>query len=274
MQELDKETAYRLHRRFDRIGRLVGDAAMEKLYAAHVMVVGLGGVGSFAVEALARSGIGTLSLVDFDRVCVTNTNRQLQAVATSVAKPKATMLAERVRAINPQAMPRPLPLFYSAKTCDEILGGSDARPDFVVDAIDNVTAKCHLLATCKARGIRVVSSTGASGRIDPTAIRVVDLAETAIDPLADAVRRTLRQKYDFPPKGAFGIPAVYSTEPPATPRELHYDGGDGFRCVCPGGTNEFHSCEERRVIYGTAGFVTGAFGLACASVVVRALADS
>jgi tRNA threonylcarbamoyladenosine dehydratase len=278
MQELDKETAYRLHRRFDRIGRLVGDAAMEKLYAAHVMVVGLGGVGSFAVEALARSGVGTLSLVDFDRVCVTNTNRQLQAVATSVAKPKATMLAERVRAINPQATPLPVPLFYSAKTCDEILGAAhgkeNARVDYVVDAIDNVTAKCHLLATCKARGIRVVSSTGASGRIDPTAIRVVDLAETAIDPLADAVRRTLRQKYDFPPKGAFGIPAVYSTEAPATPRELHYDGGEGFRCVCPGGTNEFHSCEERRVIYGTAGFVTGAFGLACASVVVRALADS
>ena len=274
MQPLDKETAYRLHRRFDRIGRLVGDNGMEQLYAAHVMVVGLGGVGSFAVEALARSGVGTLSLVDFDRVCVTNTNRQLQAVATSVAKPKATMLAERVRAINPQATPHALPLFYSAKTLrrDPRRGVAGRAPDFVVDAIDNVTAKCHLLATCKARGIRVVSSTGASGRMDPTQIRVVDLAETAVDPLADAVRRTLRQKYDFPPKGPFGIPAVYSTEPPATPHELHYDGGEGFRCVCPGGTNEFHSCEERRVIYGTAGFVTGAFGLACASVVVRALA--
>ena len=270
-QALDKETAYRLHRRFDRIGRLVGDHGMERLYAAHVMVVGLGGVGSFAVEALARSGIGTLTLVDFDRVCVTNTNRQLQALATSVARPKATMLAERVRAINPQATANPLPLFYSAKTCDEILGH---KPDFVVDAIDNVTAKCHLLATCKSRGLRVVSSTGASGRMDPTQLRVVDLAETAIDPLADAVRRTLRQKYDFPPKGPFGIPAVYSTEPPATPHELHYDGGEGFRCVCPGGSNDLHSCEERRVIYGTAGFVTGAFGLACASVVVRALADS
>ena len=269
MDPLDKETAYRLHRRFDRIGRLVGDAAMEKLYAAHVMVVGLGGVGSFAVEALARSGLGALTLVDFDLVCVTNTNRQLQAVATSVAKPKATMLAERVRAINPQATPRAVPLFYSAKTCDEILG---ARPDFVVDAIDNVTAKCHLLATCKARGIPVVSSTGAAARMDPTQIRVVDLAETAVDPLADAVRRALRQKYDFPPKGPFGIAAVYTTEPPGTPHELHYDGGEGFRCVCPGGKNEFHGCEERRVIYGTAGFVTGAFGLTCASVVVRALA--
>lgn len=271
MDPLDRETTYRLHRRFDRIARLVGDDGMERLLGAHVMVVGLGGVGSFAVEALARSGVGTLSLVDFDRVCVTNTNRQLQAMATSVAKPKAAVLAERVRAINPQATAHALPLFYGARSCDEILG---ARPDWVVDAIDNVTAKCHLLATCKARRIPIVSSTGAAGRVDPTQLRVVDLAETAIDPLADAVRRALRQKYDFPARGPFGIPAVYSTEPPAVPRELHYDGGDGFRCVCPGGANEHHSCEERRVIYGTAGFVTGAFGLACASVVVRALGVS
>lgn len=267
-QPLDRETSYRLHRRFDRIGRLVGDGAMERLLGAHVMVIGLGGVGSFVVEALARSGVGRLTLVDFDRVCVTNTNRQLQAVATSVARPKSTMLAERVRAINPQATALPLPLFYSAKTSDEIFSH---QPDWVVDAIDNVTAKCHLLATCKARGIPVVTSTGASGRMDPTLLRVVDLADTAIDPLADAVRRTLRRKYAFPATGPFGITAVYSMEHPAVPHDLHYDGAEGFHCVCPGGTNDVHSCEERRVIYGTAGFVTGAFGLACASVVVRAI---
>ncbi|HEX4461750.1 MAG TPA: tRNA threonylcarbamoyladenosine dehydratase [Polyangia bacterium] len=267
--QLDRETSYRLHRRFDRIGRLVGDSAMERLFGAHVMVIGLGGVGSFVVEALARSGIGRLTLVDFDRVCVTNTNRQLQAVATSVAKPKSTMLAERVRAINPQATAVPLPLFYSAKTSDEILAH---EPDWVVDAIDNVTAKCHLLATCKARGIPVVTSTGASGRMDPTQVRVVDLADTVIDPLADVVRRTLRKKYAFPTGEPFGITAVFSLEHPLVPHELHYDGAGGFRCVCPGGTNDVHSCEERRVIYGTAGFVTGTFGLAAASVVVRAIA--
>jgi len=166
-------------------------------------------------------------------------------------------------------MAEAVPLFYSEKTRDDILARA---PEFVVDAIDNVTAKCNLLATCKARGIPVVSSMGASGRWDPTQLRIVDLAETKLDPLADAVRRTLRQKYDFPPTGNFGIQAVFSTEAPQQPSELHYDGGDGFRCVCPGGTNDFHSCEERRVIYGTAGFVTGAFGLACASVVVRAIA--
>jgi tRNA A37 threonylcarbamoyladenosine dehydratase len=230
--------------------------------------VGLGGVGSFAVEALARSGIGRLTLVDFDRVCVTNSNRQLQAMATTVARSKAQVLAERVKAINPQAQPEPRPVFYSERTSDELLS---LAPDFVVDAIDNVTAKCHLLASCRRRGLRVVTSTGASGRWDPTRLRVVDLSETKVDPLADAVRRSLRQKYDFPRTGTFGIPAVYTEEPPSEPADLHYDGGDGFRCVCPGGTNDFHSCEERRVIYGTAAFVTGAFGLACASVVIRSL---
>ncbi len=268
MIEDEKETAYRLHRRFDRMGRLVGDQGMEKLFASHVMVVGLGGVGSFAVEALARSGIGKLTLVDFDRVCITNSNRQLQAMQGTIAKAKAQVLADRVQLINPQVQVRPIPIFYSDKTSDELLS---LRPDFVVDAIDNVTAKCHLLAHCKRRGIPVVCSTGAAGRMDPTAVRVVDLSETAIDPLADAVRRALRQKHDFPGKGLFGISAVYSTEHPAEPIELHYDGGDGFRCVCPGGKNDFHSCEDRHVIYGTAGFVTGTFGLACASVVVRAL---
>ena len=262
------ETAYRLHRRFDRMGRLVGDRGMQRLFDAHVMVVGLGGVGSFAVESLARSGIGKLSLVDFDRVCVTNTNRQLQAVQGVVGKSKASLVAERVRLINPQSQAESIPLFYSQKTADEIL---DRRPDFVIDAIDNVTAKCHLLAACRKRGLPVVSSMGASGRWDPTRIRVVDVADTKVDPLADAVRRTLRRKHDFPLQGAFGIQAVFSEEPASAPEDLHYDGEEGFRCVCPGGTNDFHSCEERRLIYGTASFVTGTFGLTAASVVGRSL---
>jgi tRNA A37 threonylcarbamoyladenosine dehydratase len=263
------ETSYRLHRRFDRMGRLCGDAGMERLFSAHVVVIGLGGVGSFTAEALARSGIGQLTLVDFDRVCVTNTNRQLQAVHGVIGKSKATLLAERVSLINPQAKAEAVMQFYSAKTAETILA---RKPDFVVDAIDNVTAKCHLLATCHGRGIPVVSALGAAGRWDPTRIRVADLAETTHDPLADVVRRTLRKQYGFPGAGAFGIAGVYSDEPPQLPRELGYDGADGFRCVCPGGTNDFHSCEERRLIYGTASFVTGAFGLAAASVVVKALA--
>jgi tRNA A37 threonylcarbamoyladenosine dehydratase len=235
------------------------------------MVIGLGGVGSFAAESLARSGIGCLTLVDFDRVCVTNTNRQLQAMKGTVGKTKAHVLAERLRLINPQAEVRAVPRFYDAETAAAILGQA---PDYIVDAIDNVTAKCHLLATCKRLLIPIVCATGASGRLDPTAIEISDLAETRIDPLAQEVRKILRQKYGFPQSGPFGISAVYSSEAPRPPIELHYDEGTGFRCVCPGGKNDFHSCDERRLIYGTASFVTGSFGLCCASVVVRALVAS
>lgn len=270
---VETDERYRLHRRFDRIGRLCGDDNMRRLFDAHVVVIGLGGVGSFAVEALARSGIGRLTLVDFDLVCVTNANRQLQALRNNIGKPKATMLAERVRLINPQIEARAVPLFYDGRVADAILGGgSFGAPTYVVDAIDNLTAKCHLLATCREKGIPVVCSTGAGGRWDPTAIAVADLSETTVDPLAYAARKILRRKHDFPREGPFGIPAVFSREPVREPIDLHYDHGEGFACVCPANDNDMHSCEDRNVIYGTAGFVTGAFGLACASVVVRAIA--
>lgn len=263
-----REDRYRLHRRFDRIGRLVGDDAMERLLASHVVVIGLGGVGSHCAESLCRSGIGRLTLIDFDLVCITNSNRQVQAMRGTIGKPKASVLAERLRMINPKAEIKAVPLFYDARLADKLLSGDI---DFVVDAIDNVTAKCHLLAECRRRGLPVVSSTGASGRLDPTRIAVADLAHTKIDPLAAIVRKLLRQKHDFPRKGAFGIPAVYSEERLTDPQELTYDKGEGFHCVCPNGDNDLHSCEERNVIWGTAGFVTGAFGLTCASVVVRSL---
>lgn len=265
---VEAEDRYKLHRRFDRMGRLVGDSGMERLFASHVMVIGLGGVGSFAAESLARSGVGRLTLVDFDKVCVTNSNRQLQAMKGNIGKYKADILADRLRLINPQADVVAVKSFYNEPNSERILG---AQPHWVIDAIDNVTAKCHLLATCRRRGIPVVCSTGASGRIDPTSLRVGDLAHTRVDPLAAAVRKILRQQHDFPREGDFGIPTVYSVESPADPVELHYDEGMGFRCVCPGGKNEFHSCEERAVIYGTASFVTGSFGLTCASIVVRAI---
>lgn len=262
------EEEYRLHRRFDRMGRLVGDEAMRALFRSHVMVIGLGGVGSWAAESLARSGVGRLTLVDFDKVCVTNANRQLAALKSTVGRFKAEVLAERLREVNPQARVDGLPRFYSEATAEELLA---EPPDYVVDAIDNLTAKCHLLATCAAKGIPVVTSTGASGRMDPLALRVADLAQTKVDPMALAVRKILREKHDFSRKRKFGIPAVYSEEEPRMPVELHYDRGRGFKCVCPGGKNDQHSCEQRAMIYGTASFVTGAFGLTLASVVVRNL---
>lgn len=262
------EDEYRLHRRFDRIGRLVGDDGMKKLLNSRVMVIGLGGVGSFAAEALIRSGVGEIFLVDFDLVCITNSNRQLQAMKGTIGKPKADILAQRLQLINPQAKVEAIKFFYNERTSEKLL---DRSPDFIVDAIDNVTAKCHLLAACRDRSLPVVCSTGASGRMDPTAIRVTDLARTTVDPLARDTRRILRQQYEFPRnrKKRFEIPAVYSIEKPCQPLELTYDNGEGFRCVCPGGKNEFHSCDQRAVIYGTAGFVTGTFGLTCASVAVQ-----
>lgn len=263
---------WRLHRRWDRIGRLAGDAGMAALQGAHVMVIGLGGVGGPCAESLARSGVGRLTLVDFDLVCVTNTNRQVQALRGTVGQPKASVLAERLRLIDPSATIKAVPLFYEARVADALLrGGELGPPDWVVDAIDNVTAKCHLLATCRQRGIRVVSATGAAGRWDPTAVKVADLSATYNDPLAASVRKILRQKHGFPATGEMGIPAVFSSEKPHEPVPLAYDGDEGFSCVCPNGDNDHHTCDDRNVVWGTAGFVTGAVGLVAASVVVRAL---
>ncbi|HMA92058.1 MAG TPA: tRNA threonylcarbamoyladenosine dehydratase [Polyangiaceae bacterium] len=265
-----EESEYQLHRRFDRIARLIGEPQVERLHHSRVMVIGLGGVGSFAGEALVRSGLGQVLLVDFDRVCVTNSNRQLQAMSGNIGRGKAEVLAERLRLINPQAEVAAVAKFYSTSTSEELLG---LAPSCVVDAIDNITAKCHLLAACRARGIPVVSALGAAGRIDPTQIAISDLARTKVCPMGRVLRKILRQQYDFPRSGDLGITAIYSTEVAREPAEVTYDGGLGFRCVCPGGSNDLHSCEKRRVIYGTASWVTGTFGLFCASAAVRLLTD-
>lgn len=263
-----EETPYQLHRRFDRMARLVGESNQERLFRSHVMIIGLGGVGSFAAESVVRSGVGRVSLVDFDRVCVTNSNRQLQALRGNVGRGKATTLADRMRLINPQAKIEAVTKFYSLSTSEELMA---TAPDYVIDAVDNMTAKCHLLATCRSRAIPVVTSLGAAGRIDPTQIAIADLYRTKVCPMGRVIRKILRQQYAAPRKGDLGILAVYSNEVALEPEEVTYDQGLGFRCVCPGGSNDQHSCEKRRVIYGTASFVTGTFGLFCASAAVRGL---
>ncbi|HPI40375.1 MAG TPA: ThiF family adenylyltransferase, partial [Pseudobdellovibrionaceae bacterium] len=131
---------YLLHRRFDRMGRLVGDHKMAALFKSHVMVIGLGGVGSWAAESLARSGVGRLTLVDFDEICITNTNRQLHALQGLVGQKKAVVMAERLKKINPMSEVIPLTSFYNAENSESILS---QKPDFILDAIDNLTAKCH-----------------------------------------------------------------------------------------------------------------------------------
>ncbi len=260
------ENNYTLHRRFDRMGRLVGDEMMKKLFNSHVMVFGLGGVGSWAAESLARSGVGRITIIDFDEICITNANRQLHTLQGLVGHKKATVMAERLRKINPQAEIQAIPLFYNEDTSAEILS---LNPDYILDAIDNLTAKTHLLNQCRTRKIKVITSGGASGKMDPTRIKIIDLAQTNIDPLTHSVRKILRQKYAFPKEKFFNIPCVFSDETPSQPLELKYDNGQGFKCVCPQGELDPHGCLNRSVIYGNASFVTGAFGLAMASWVVR-----
>lgn len=260
------ETKYTLHRRFDRMGRLVGDEKMQKLMNAHVMVIGLGGVGSWAAESLARSGIGRLTVIDFDEICITNANRQLHALQGLVGQKKATVMAERLRKINPQAKIVDLVQFYNEENSQSILS---VNPDIVVDAIDNLTAKAHLIAKCRELKIPLITSAGASAKLDPLQAKLADLSKTHTDPMAHQLRKILRQKYDFPEKEEFGIPCVFSAEEPLMPIDLNYDNGEGFKCVCPQGQNNLQSCDRRSVIYGNASFVTGAFGLAIASWVVR-----
>jgi len=261
---------WRLHRRWDRAGRLLGERAMKQLSDAHVVVFGLGGVGSFTAESLARTGLGRLTLVDFDRVCGTNANRQLHALRGNIGKPKVQVMAERLRRVNPTSTITPVAKFYEAETSHALL---DGRVDYVVDAIDNLTAKAHLVATCLEREIPLVSSMGAAARLDPTAIRVADLADTRRDPFARALRKILRREHGLAmqPGEPVGVPAVYSEEIPREPATISYDSDEGFLCVCPNKDNGKHTCGHRSRIDGSASFVTGAFGLAAASVVVRAI---
>lgn len=264
-----QETEYVLHRRFDRMGRLVGDSTMRKLRNTKVMIIGLGGVGSWAAESLARSGVGHVVLVDFDEICITNTNRQIHAIKGMVGRKKAEVLAERLRNINPQAHIESVALFYNAENAEKIFS---FNPDYVLDCIDNLTAKCHLISKCRDLKIPLIVSCGSAAKLDPTKIQICDLAQSKVDPMAAQVRKILRTKYDFPegPEAKdFGIPCVYSTEEPLEPIRLNYDKGEGFKCVCPQGQNNLHSCEHRNVIWGNASFVTGAFGLAMASWLVR-----
>jgi tRNA A37 threonylcarbamoyladenosine dehydratase len=256
----------RIPRRWDRLVRLIGEDATKKLLSSRVTVFGLGGVGSYAVESLARSAIGQMTIVDFDDVCVTNVNRQMQAFPSTVGQSKAELLANRVRAINPDADVEAVQAFYDPETSEALLS---PEPDFVIDAIDNVTAKLHLLSTCLKKGIPVVSVAGASAKMDPTMIQVADLSKTRIDPLARVVRKELSRRGIDTTKHV-GLPVVFSEEKAIDPESPTWD-AEGFRCICPHAEDSPHECEKRRLIYGTASFVTATFGHVASSVVVREL---
>lgn len=253
--------------RFGGIARLYGTAALERFRAARVAVIGIGGVGSWTVEALARSGIGHLTLVDLDEICVTNVNRQLHAMDGQVGRQKTEAMAERVRAISPSCDVEILPTFFGDKNADEILGrGFDA----VIDAIDSLRQKALLLARCKQLGIPVVTCGAAGGRRDPSRIRIADLAHSAHDALLMQVRRELRTHHGFPKAATgkkakkFKIEAIFSEESPVFPQ---CDGSvSGEK---PVGSNLRLSCESG---YGTAAPVTATFGLIAASRVLEMLA--
>lgn len=225
-------------------------------------MVGVGGVGSWTVEALARSGVGELTLVDLDDVCVTNVNRQLPALASTVGRSKVVVLAERIADINAACVVHPIPEFCTAANAARLL---EPGFDHVVDAIDSPSLKALLIASCQERGLRVITAGGAGGRRDPTRVRVADLAYTSHDPLLAAVRSHLRREYGFPPAGEpFGVDCVFSPEPVHYPVEGEEPGE-----AESGGEAGGSACERR---FGTATFVTGTFGFVAAAQVVARLA--
>jgi tRNA A37 threonylcarbamoyladenosine dehydratase len=250
-------------RRFGGIRRLLSDSGTERLRAAHVCVVGLGGVGSWAVEALARSGIGKLTLVDLDDVCISNVSRQLHALDGDLGKPKVDVMARRVKLINPECEVNALQSFFLKSNESDILGGD---LHYVVDAIDSPSLKAVLIAGCARRLIPVITAGGAGGRQDPTALEVTDVAFASHDRLLAQVRRLLRRHHAFP-RGdqPFGVECVLSREP------VVYARTDGSVCTAREAAPDLRlDCETG---YGTASFVTGAFGLVAASRVVRNLAS-
>ncbi|HMM71384.1 MAG TPA: tRNA threonylcarbamoyladenosine dehydratase [Rhodocyclaceae bacterium] len=206
-------------RRFGGIERLYGPGALSRFNSAHVMVIGLGGVGSWAAEALARSGIGALTLVDFDHVSESNTNRQIHALEGEYGRAKVAAMQERVLAIQPDCTVTCIDEFAKADNLPSILA---SPPDFVVDAIDSVRDKTALLAYCHAHEIAMITTGAAGGKRDPTRLRIADLAMTEHDPLLARVRANLRKLHGFPRERGvpFGIQAVYSVEPVRTPDQV------------------------------------------------------
>lgn len=251
-------------RRFGGIARLYGAPALEKFKAAHVCVIGVGGVGSWIVEALARSAIGKITMIDLDNVAESNINRQIHALTDTLGKPKVSALAERIAQINPYCAVTEIEDFITPDNIGEMIGAGGF--DYVIDAIDNARAKAALIAHCRLHGIRLITIGSAGGQTDPTRIEVRDLTKTEHEPLLARVRKLLRNQYGFPRsiKTKFGIEAVFSTEPVRMPESAEActigaasdQGITGLNCAG----------------FGSAMVVTASFGLIAAAQVLRHLA--
>jgi tRNA A37 threonylcarbamoyladenosine dehydratase len=250
--------------RFGGVARLYGREALERMARAHVCVIGLGGVGSWIVEALARSGIGNLTLIDLDDVCITNTNRQAPALEGEYGRPKIDVLAERAVRINPACRVTRHHAFLTDATAEDLIHPGYT---FVVDAVDRMTPKALIIARGRELGIEVLTIGGAGGRRDPTRIRVGDLGATSGDMLLRLVRKKLRRSHHWPAgKGhIMGVAAVYSSEPQVFP----WANGDICATAEPG-SNLHMDCASG---FGAACFVTGAFGFAAAGEIVRRIVE-
>ena len=243
---------------FSRTRLLFGPEGMEKLKNSHVAVFGIGGVGGYAVEALARSGIGALDLIDDDKVCLTNVNRQLYATRSTVGRYKVEVAEERIRDINPDCRVRAWKTFYMPDTQDQF---DFTEYDYIVDAIDTVKGKLTLVEAAKAAGTPIISCMGAGNKTDPTAFRVADIYKTSVCPLARVMRTECRKRR------IRHLKVVYSTEIPVRPLE---DPAISCRnhCICPPDTRK---CTIRRDIPGSTAFVPSVAGLILAGEVVKDL---
>lgn len=234
---------------------LVGDEPLERLRKARVAVFGVGGVGGYAVEALARSGVGTLHLYDDDTVSESNLNRQLVALHATLGRPKAEVMAQRVRDINPDCKVEVFRIFYLPQNADQV---DLTQYDYVADCIDTVTAKLELVTRCTALHIKIISAMGTGNKFDPSALTVTDLSKTQGCPLARTMRKELRKR------GIQHLKVVYSTEPPVSPLET-------VKYEPPGDAGTRPGSAARRDTPGSTPFVPAAAGLLLASAVVREL---
>jgi len=246
---------------FSRTRMLIGSAAMERLFQSSVAIFGIGGVGGYTAEALARSGVGRIAVFDDDKVCMTNLNRQLIATRKTVGQYKVDVMAERIREISPRAEVHPYRTFYGPDAADRF---DLSKYDYIVDAVDTVTAKLELVKRAAAAGVPIVSAMGAANKMDPTAFVVTDIFKTENDPLARVMRRELRRL------GVKKLKVVYSKETARKPVETTEDDCKK-NCICPADIQR--TCTSRRQIPASNAFVPGTAGLILAGVVVQDLIE-
>lgn len=265
MRELTTPASDSYDQRFGGTRRLYGNSEVEILRAAHVCVIGIGGVGSWAAEALARSGIGAITLIDMDDVCITNINRQIHAMSGTVGLSKIEVMAERIKLINPECQITLIDDFITANNISEYIG---KHFDYVLDAIDSMKPKAALLSYCKSNKIKVITTGGAGGQTDPTQIQIVDLARTIQDPLAKKLKDTLRRFHNFPKntKRKFGIDCVFSTE------QLKYPQADGSVCNAKS-TAEGPKKMDCATGFGASTVVTASFGFVAVSRIIAKLIE-